>query len=334
MSGWKPIPYFGSFQGGRLQRSSDPLEAVWRSVERAGTVDNLTRIATSKGYSPSAARPASLKIRQALELRRAAQSASILTRPLLLYYSMLNMTRGFMCAYTGSAGKPRHGLSYSGGASLLECRARADLEGTFGTFARSIGAKDADIKALSISLRDLFSLIPELYNDFPLLGAGQSSVVPVRINAYRDAPMTLRFYVPDKSPDEFEAQWKSMFHWFAEYGEITAAYTISLHARPGPDMVEKFCKTYLFHDLRRREDALWYDHRADTSVTTLNRTLAYVASMFILSNVSRYEPEFLEAPTAGLNDLGYFLGAFLENAERFFPQLMLEIINGHPVFFE
>ena len=44
-----------------------------------------------------------------------------------------------------------------------------------------------------------------------------------------------------------------------------------------------------------------------------------MAACFILSNVSRYEPEFLEAPTSGLNDLGFVLESFLDNAERFFP---------------
>ncbi len=55
--------------------------------------------------------------------------------------------------------------------------------------------------------------------------------------------------------------------------------------------------------------------------------------MFILSNVSRYNPEFLDDSVVGTN-LGYVLTEFLDNAERFFPQLMLELAEGEPIFFE
>lgn len=56
--------------------------------------------------------------------------------------------------------------------------------------------------------------------------------------------------------------------------------------------------------------------------------------MFILSNVSRYESELLAEPTRELTNVGYALTTFLDNGERFYPQLILNLLYGEPVFFE
>jgi hypothetical protein len=55
--------------------------------------------------------------------------------------------------------------------------------------------------------------------------------------------------------------------------------------------------------------------------------------MFILSNVSRYEPELLALPSRDLTDAGFALTTFLDAAERFYPQLALTLLYGNPVFF-
>ena len=91
-----------------------------------GTVESLARIASSKGHDPALASVASLRVRQALELRRASDGSSALTKPLTLYYSMLNLTRAIMLAFVGDIGHPTHGLHFDGGSagsSLLDCTA-------------------------------------------------------------------------------------------------------------------------------------------------------------------------------------------------------------------
>jgi hypothetical protein len=48
---WSAVPYAGSLQSGPLYRSGDPLKLVWRHVERFGTIENLTRIATARNVN-------------------------------------------------------------------------------------------------------------------------------------------------------------------------------------------------------------------------------------------------------------------------------------------
>ena len=60
-----------------------------------------------------------------------------------------------------------------------------------------------------------------------------------------------------------------------------------------------------------------------------------MAALFILSNVCRYEPDLLDAVTKESTDVGFAIGTFLDLAERFFPQLILELLSPiRPVFFE
>ncbi|XYI00065.1 YaaC family protein [Sorangium sp. So ce1128] len=310
---------------------------MWRNIERLGTVDNLTRIAKSKGNKPKVVRPASLKVRQAIELRRASSDSSALTKPLMLYYSMLNLTRGVMLAFQGDFGSPSHGLRYRAGPTLLECKAEVGAQGTFRTFADSIGTPAAELDNKTYSLRDLFAVIPEMQNDFYLLNRGVSSVVRVEVRAYirGEEPTTLHFQVPGESQQTFEQKWTQLFPWMADVCELHGPFTLRLKVQvEHEELVAEFCKRFLIHDLRMRDDAWWYDHRAGGGVTLLQRLPAYIAAMFILSNITRYEPEFLDDSTLQLSDLGYFIRAFLDSAERFFPQLILELIHGHPVFFE
>lgn len=328
------IPYVGSFQRGALFRSSDPLETVWRRIERVGTVENLSRVAQARGHSPALGRPSSLKIRQAVELRRAARGASTLTKPLLLYYSMLNLTRGIMLAYAGSFGARSHGLVYRGRSTLLDCCAEVGKRGTFRAFAEALGVPTGDLEGKTYSLRELFAVVPEMVSDFPLLCCGPSSVVVVTVTSFIHGPTNLSFHVPDQSAAQFANNWTQLLPWMAELCDLEGPFTLRLKVQLQEPLVAEFCRRYLFHDLRWRDTAVWYDHRAGGGVTLLQRLPAYIAAMFILSNVTRYEPEYLDDSMIQLTDLGYFLGAFLENAERFFPQLIIEMLEGRPTFFE
>lgn len=332
---FRELPYMGSFQRGKRFRSSDPLRAAWREIEKLGTVDRLSFIANQRSHSTDLARSASLKVRQAVELWKASRGSSILTRPLLLYYSILNLTRGMMLPRLGTFGEPSHGLSFTSAPNLLDCKATVTKSGTFRRFAESLGVTGDRIDGRSYTLRDLFAVLPEMHADFPLLRSGDSSVVVVAVRAIMNGPMRLFFHVSDLDEEGFAQQWETLFPWMKDDCTLDSAHTLRLKENPKDENeIAEFCRNRLIHDLRLRENAYWFDHRTGNGIALLPRLLAYIAAMHILSNVSRYEPEFLEAPTSGLNDLGFVLESFLDNCERFFPQLTVDVLYGQPVFFE
>jgi len=332
---WREIPYMGSFQRATIIRSTDPLSGVWREVERVGTTDSVARIAAGRSQPPAVCRPAVLKMRQAVELRRAGIDASLLTKPLLLYYSMLNLVRGVMLPTRGDFGARAHGLSYSSGPTLLECKAEVSPRGTFRAFAESVGVPPADLDKRVFSLRDLFAVIPETLRDFYLLRAGPASVVWVTVESFIGGFTYLTFQLPDVDEATFASSWQTMFPWMAEVCDLDAAFRLRLKVKLQSDsMVAEFCSRYLIHDMRPRDSAVWLDHRVGGGVVLLPRIVAYLAAMFILSNVCRYEPDYLEDAAVGGTDLGFFLGQFLSAAERFFPHLVLELMSGKCIHFE
>lgn len=331
---WAPLPWSGSFQNGRVFHSGEPLATVWRHVERFGTIESMTRVAT-KWSDPSKANVASLRVRQAVELRRSSRDASVLTRPLMLYYAMLNLTRSVMATPSGEFGSPTHGLSYVAGSSLLDCAAKTNSKGTFVQFVSSLGYKD-DLAKHRLTLRDLLAQIPELRRDFPLFGRGDAAVATVRVKAFMKGDMLMSFSVPGVSEDDFRRDWETFFPWMKDVCELRSkAFTLRVKDPPRTyEAISAFCESKLLSDLRLRNDAVWFDHVARDGVVLLPRPAPYLAAMFILSNVSRYEPELLAEPTRELTDVGYALTTFLDNAERFFPQLILDRLYGTRVFFE
>jgi hypothetical protein len=240
-----------------------------------------------------------------------------------------------MLAYMGEAGRS-HGLQFFGDRDLLRCSATVSTKGTFGLFARSVDST-LDLTGKALSLRDLISLLPELRHDFPLLKSGRPSVVAVKIVAWIQGDMFLRFLSPDYLREEFDARWSEMFFWFKDICELDPNTPFTLRVKEKPlneTAIGDFCRKYLFGELEWRPDAVWYDHIARDNVPLVKRLPAYLAALFILSNVVRYEPELVEPPSLDSTDLGYVITELLNSAERYFPQLVLELVMGQPWFFE
>jgi hypothetical protein len=164
------IPFFGSFQKGSLYRNGNTLNESWRYIQRIGTIDNIDRIAKKQNIREEISEKASLKFRQGIELRESSLSSSILTKPLLLYYSCLNLIRGVLLASRGDLGDHSHGLKYEAGESLLQCKATVLKNGTFIKLLESFN--DPDIGKLigkSYSLEEFLLSVPEIIEEISLI---------------------------------------------------------------------------------------------------------------------------------------------------------------------
>jgi hypothetical protein len=75
-------------------------------------------------------------MRQAIELRAATREATLLTAPLSLYYSVLNLTRASLAIREDGLDSKRHGLFFDQDPDILQCRAKV-TDGTFASILRS-----------------------------------------------------------------------------------------------------------------------------------------------------------------------------------------------------
>lgn len=327
------MQFFGSFHRGSRIHSDNALSECWRQIERIATVESLERLAASKGRSVEVAKLASIRLRQGIELRRASQGASIQTRPLLLYYSALNLMRGIMLGYPGDMGAPLHGLRFVAAKELLDCRAKVNAKGTFSSFLKSLNWPEDEFKGKEFTLRELLLMIPETYQDHGCISKFSATAV-VEVTAYMDGETLLNIVVSSLTPDEFAQTWQTMFPWFSELCVATDQdFVLRVKNKLlTTEAVETFCEQHLWRDLRFRQETIWYDHVCTRASGNLDRRAVYLAALFILSNVTRYEPELLSNAQDTANELGFFINGFLDAAERFFPQLVLELDTG-PVYF-
>ena len=153
---------------------------------------------------------------------------------------------------------------------------------------------------------NLLAVIPEMRGDFGLLSAGPSSIVLVTVEAFIHGDVFLLFHVPDIDKGVFDSSWQSLFHWFKDECELVPDRPFRLRVKnslKNEEEIAAFCRRFLIHDLQLRPDARWFDHvERGNGVELVPRLVAYLAAMFILSNVCRYEPERLAAAMRELND--------------------------------
>jgi hypothetical protein len=330
------LNYAGSFQDRRfIIRTGDQLSAAWREVERMGTVEGLMQIAGKTGQGIEDARLGSLRIRQAVELRLASADTSPLTRPLLLYYSALNLVRGWQSVQKGGMGKPRHGASFKKGDSLLECGLRLEKEGTLPQLLAYYNSTLLEVSELS--LRDCLTQIPELKRDIKLLPGTTSQVAWVEVKGVINGPTALRFHIDQCTAEEFAASWQQLLPWFKDACVLSKEGPFVLEAKAAHQnraQITEFCESHLMCDLHLNDNAVWFDHVARATPLLPGRLPAYVFALFILSNVCRYEPQYFETAFAESTNLAFVLTNALSCAERYIPQLFASAAYGSTVYFE
>lgn len=117
----------GSFQRGHFFRSENPIEEAWGQIARLGTEEFSSayiRPSTQPEQWSRLRRYGVVRVRQAIEFRRAASLHSLISSPLPLYYSLLNLTRGALASGPEIEPTSKHGLIFDDAASVLDCRAR------------------------------------------------------------------------------------------------------------------------------------------------------------------------------------------------------------------
>lgn len=318
-----PLNYIGSFQNERFQiRSEDPLNEVWNHIARFGTSF------LEKNFKPEKEdiawneylKYSQIRTRQALEFRHAARDATILTAPLPLYYSFLNLTRAFLALGPEVMPKPGHGLRFIHGTDLLSSRAQF-TKGTFTDYLDTVGVVWCE--STQISLSDALGFIVEFAYDYGLFDQNRVHVQPIAVQAIMQGPVRLRFL---NYPADFAADWKEDFPELAEVCVAEEQCTLLVaNENLGVDYssIAEFLDKQLLPGLTLQNHATWYALRKKNGVIRLPRAAYYYVAMFILGSAVRYEPELILPASTADSEIGWLIQRFLRLAERFFPQLKL-----------
>lgn len=325
------LTYIGSFQNERvLIRSEDPMNEVWNHIARFGTSYLEKNLKPDKSDIPweKYLEYTKIRTRQALEFRHASRDASLLTAPLTLYYSFLNLTRAFLAMGPEVMPKPVHGLRFLPGADLLSSNAQF----TKGTFTDYLDTHGVEWNVgMQISLSDALGFVVEFAADYRLFDRKRVHVQAISVDATTNGRVRLKFL---EYPGDFVSEWKADFPELSD--ACTASEEATLTVSDGGmeyGAIADFLENRLLPGLALQNHPTWYAFRKKNGVIKLTRAAYYYLAIFILGSAVRYEPELILSATATDSEIGWMLSRFVKLAERFFPQLKLMELYKSQVYF-
>ena len=331
------LSHIGSYQrGGVLVETERPVDEAWRRIARLGTHDYIGELSPDKPdinwerhkqYSI-------VRIHQSIEFRASAGAGSLLSRPLPLYYSFLNLIRATLSIVPEIIPKPQHGLKQKTGSSLWECAAEIH-PGTFTDLLDWLGVPWK--KGTTLSLKQCLSRTPEVSRSFASPKRGKPNVCPVTVRSRTSGEVKFLLDPDLIEVETFQANW---MHWYPKLAQRfklseggSDLYLSDAILPKSYEEVCSICEELLVPRLTLGSSAIWFLEREDNAPILMPRLAQYLAAMFILGSLVRYEPELLDEAGRAASEDGWFLDEFLSAAERFFPQLILERIYQRPFYF-
>jgi hypothetical protein len=326
--------YLGSFQGGTRFESENPLEEVWSRVGLHGNGEFLRRtfVPPPGQSSEPYVEYSGVRIRQAVEFREATRQATLLTAPLSLYYSFLNLTRACICLKRDILRSGGHGLTFRQSGDLLNSAAVL-RRGTFTDYLREAGYSYRS--GTVVSLHEALSRIIEIRNDYADIYGRDSLVVPIDVDAYFSGEVVLKIpqsvYDLSKATTNWTSELPSLSGRTVRSGDnnLEAKFTVSKY-----EDVSSFCSLRLQPSLLLQDfESRWFLVRQTDPDFVFPRPAYYFVALFILGSVVRYEPEMMLDIVVPGSLSGWLLRRVVQTAERFFPQLMLSWLEGGTLYF-
>lgn len=339
--------YFGRLKRGLSIITESPLEEAWSLVRRHATREFLDSYVYTSGElsKEEVTNYCRARFRQTCEFRESGRNLTLVTKPLTLYYSILNLTRAVIVLRQDKLIEGGHGLgSFKTSTDLMECSVKTNKTGTFPALWQMF--PDAGAMPDSITLKDCLSQIPEVLWSFNSPFRGLSLCTPVDLELFSAGKPILNFPSGPSPVELFEKEWKGWFPKLAAKGgefEVTAAgkfrvlmpeqLVIRQDAAADQVRVLAFSAEYLISDLTSLKTDRFYLDRKMPDVPPIRRELAYLGAMHILSSVVRYEPEALLQTIESGSETAWFLDKVLQAVERYYPQLMMSLAENRDIYF-
>ena len=325
------LPYAGPFKKGDYLRSDRPVDEIWNLVSRYGVTSWMQK--NTSGTVPWAkwGPYAIARLRQAVEFRAAArQRTTILTRPLSLYYSSLNLLRAFFALKTDAPPTGRHGLSFKDQRDIFRAAAQI-TDGTFSDYLASTNAPHQ--KGTLITLHEALLRVVEMGSYFWSSSLGPAEGFSVRVEAYHSGKVLLHFHMGPIPEADFRTSWDQ---WFPNLKDVCSLEPTGTILRVEATKVNTstyeaicdFCYQYLEVNLQHNDVPVWFAIRHSRTDLDLPRPAFYFIAAFILSSVVRYEPELMLGVSNPDSEEGWLIARFLDAAERYFPHLLLHWWSG------
>lgn len=174
--------------------TENPEREQWKLLLRYGYPANIKKYFDKKNhpYDEELIEFIAGSIMQSHAYFETAKNSSLYITPLLIYYGVTNLLAGFVSLKKGNKIDIRgHGMSLTPPKDLEEGIGKSLInikDSEYGGFTKfnKVFSSDDFPKGMNLELKEIFSIIPDLSNDFEICYSTNSNVIPVEIIKLRD----------------------------------------------------------------------------------------------------------------------------------------------------
>lgn len=327
-------PHFSVFQLNNYYRSENPLVEVWDRIQRFSSESILSKefvLDFHPENKDKLIKYVSTRINQAIEFRNASLNQTLLTKPLSLYYCMLNLMRAYIALDKEVEAKTSHGLCFKSANNILDSYAIIS-NGTFSQYLQ-IKGYSLDTKRI-ITLREALANIIELGKDLQSINDISIGFTPFAINAFQDGTINISIL---RNYEGIEEKWKLLFPLLAQDFEYCGDNILCTHNdlfKNLQNVITYINKIFLteLNRLTTNDVSIWYLFNSDKQ-QPLPRICYYHIAFFILSNIVRYEPDTLQETIIRNDEVYWLLNRLQFFGDRYYPQLIMNEICREPIYF-
>jgi hypothetical protein len=301
--------------------SEDPQNSIWKELLLYTDYKVLKKI--WPGHQEDDYINISTSIIQADEYFKASKSCSIKTRPLLLYYCFLNLTRAI--AFVKTDKEPNssyHGLAKPVISSdILKVTAQGK-DGLFKDLSKIFNY--SYVNDSIFTFEQFIKNIPELQYELKMYFGIESDSIALTVKSYISKGFEIKIPKNIFESNNCFNKFLDDFTKDEQNENIILTYLSKDNSNEGERVNEgvKLMKKYFHYSV------LDYQYYFNMNQNPIPIECAYFGSMFILSSIVRYFPKHISSFSLDIGDASasWFINHYCDIAARVYPNLMLNII--------
>jgi hypothetical protein len=337
----RALAYVGPYEKFTKIRSDNPIREIWDMLLKHSDINYLSKCWEEKDVDDYVY--VSNSLIQAHEYYNASKVLSLKTRPLLLYYSFLNLTKAILFLIEGRRPSNYHGLckeniekSIEKSEDFLSFSAEVN-NGVFYQLAELLGCRIA-LKS-RFTLEDFFSNMIELSPIFSDYFGKKSNFICPEVIGYTNGELKISFNkeilnIYDIKYDDLIAIFDKEFKVHVEEKDIVFLRKIceegegfNIFYQRATEILENYMSYSIF------DDGQYYFSYINTE-SKIHGALGYFGTMYLLSSIVRYKPEHIYKLLDEKNiSINWFFGKICDIAERVYPNMMLNLLYREKIKF-
>lgn len=303
--------------------TENPETEIWTMIMKFSDIFYLKKKWKSRDNSDYL--KVSSWLKQSNEFHIAANNADINTKPLLMYYSFLNLSKAIYFIVKDK--KPNSEYHWLASPIIWENFLDISVNVKGGVFKDicELTWDNSDSLSDKINIKRMLDNFLEINKDYIDYFDVESVFLKPKVNVYLD--WDIEIFIQDSSN-----YIKGFFNWYEikknENWEDFFYNNISSTPENDSILDKEFSNIFQYNTI---EDSIYYINKNPDSISNVASIYWLI---FILGNIVRYKPEYFYKITNDPNDsIPHFINQILKISNRTYPNLMLNLLYWKNIVF-